>query len=133
MATSTFSGHVFAGGAISPGYNTTATAAGTTQLTYDTAGAPSPATTNNLSAGQQFFTGSTTQTVKMPKAYDNSGRNGHAAQIPLGYRVEIWNLSSGTVTVQDSAAGAIGTVSGSAKATCVCTGNTTAAGTWSLL
>ena len=60
-------------------YTTTATAAGTTTLTA-------------ASTYQQFFTGSTTQTVKMPVT----------STLTLGQDYKIVNLSTGVVTVQSS-------------------------------
>lgn len=66
---------------LKPGYTTTATAAGTTTLT-------------NASNYQQFFTGSTTQTVLLPVT----------STLALGERYRIVNNSSGVVTVQSSGA-----------------------------
>ena len=67
------------------GYATTATAAGTTTLTIS-------------SASQQFFTGSTTQTVLLPVV----------STLPqTGIQYYITNLSSGSVTVQSSGANTI--------------------------
>jgi hypothetical protein len=66
------------------GYATTATAAGTTVLTV-------------ASAQQQFFTGSTTQTVTMPVT----------STLVLGQTFTIVNNSSGVVTVQSSGANTI--------------------------
>lgn len=66
------------------GYATTATAAGTTTLSI-------------TSAEQQFFTGSTTQTVVMPVV----------STLVLGFTYEIVNQSSGVVTVQSSGANTI--------------------------
>ncbi len=62
-----------------PGYATTVTAAGNTVLTV-------------ASAYQQFFTGSTTQTVTMPVV----------STLSLGFPFQIINNSSGVVTVQSS-------------------------------
>jgi hypothetical protein len=76
------------------GYTTTATAAGTTTLT-------------SSSTASQFFTGSTTQTVKLPST----------ATLTLGQEYIITNNSTGVVTVQTSAAGAIGTIPGGSQAT----------------
>ena len=61
------------------GYATTATAAGTTTLTV-------------ASAAQQFFTGTTTQTVALPVV----------TTLANGQQFTIYNLSTGTVTVQTS-------------------------------
>lgn len=65
-------------------YETTATAAGTTTLTVN-------------SARDQFFTGSTTQTVVMPVV----------STLALGRKFHIVNESSGVVTVQSSGANSI--------------------------
>jgi hypothetical protein len=66
---------------LSNGYTTTATAAGTTTLTA-------------TSTYQQFFTGSTTQTVVLPVA----------STLTLGTQYQIVNTSTGLVTVQSSGA-----------------------------
>lgn len=66
------------------GYATTVTAAGTTTLTVN-------------SVQQQFFTGSTTQTVLMPVV----------STLVLGQTYRIVNLSSGAVAVQSSGANLI--------------------------
>lgn len=90
-----------------PGYTTTVTAAGTTTLTV-------------ASSAQQFFTGSTTQTVKLPVA----------SNLALGQQFQIVNASTGAVTVQSSGGNTISVVSpGAPIATfvCVLTSGTTAA------
>jgi hypothetical protein len=66
---------------LSNGYTTTATAAGTTTLTA-------------TSTYQQFFTGSTTQTVVLPVV----------STLTLGTQYQIVNTSTGLVTVQSSGA-----------------------------
>jgi len=76
------------------GYTTTATGATTTTLT-------------SSSTASQYFTGSTTQTVKLPST----------ATLTLGQEYIITNNSTGVVTVQTSAAGAVGTIPGGAQAT----------------
>jgi hypothetical protein len=88
------------------GYATTATAAGTTTLTV-------------TSANQQFFTGTTTQTVVLPVT----------STLALGMGYLIVNNSTGIVTVQSSGANAITTVNAgtSASFTCILTSGTTAA------
>lgn len=68
-----------------PGYTTTATAAGTTTLTV-------------ASTQQQYFTGTTTQTVVMPVA----------STMVLGQYFDIINLSTGTITVNSSGGNAFG-------------------------
>ena len=69
---------------ITNGYTTTATAAGTTTLT-------------SSSTFQQFFTGSTTQTVILPVT----------STLALGSQYQIVNTSTGNVTVQSSGANTI--------------------------
>lgn len=66
-----------------PQLTSTATAAGTTTLTI-------------TSDGIQVFTGSSTQTVKLP-----------STSVTAGYQITIINTSSGTVTVQSSAGTAL--------------------------
>jgi len=68
----------------SSGYSSTATAAGTTTLTVN-------------SNSNQFFTGSTTQTVVLPAV----------STLPLGKQYTIYNASTGVVTVQSSGANTI--------------------------
>ena len=93
-----------------PGYATTATAAGTTTLTVN-------------DKQQQYFTGSTTQTVTMPVT----------STLVLGQQYYIVNLSSDVVTVQSSGANSIQAMAANtyAKLTCILTSGTTAA-SWSL-
>lgn len=94
---------------LSYGYATTATAAGTTTLTYG-------------SARNQFFTGSTTQTVTLPVA----------STMFLGQQFLIVNNSSGTVTVNSSGGNLVQTITGgtSALITNILTSGTSAA-SWS--
>jgi hypothetical protein len=110
MSYTHFSGPIVSLSSVANGYASTATAAGTTVL-------------HNDAAGQQFFTGSTTQTIKMPDA----------TTVPLGYSLEFTNRSSGTITIQKSDASSIGTVSSNARTRVVCTANSTAAGSWDIL
>jgi hypothetical protein len=88
------------------GYATTATAAGTTTLT-------------NTSLAQQFFTGTTTQTVVMPVA----------STLFLGFQFFISNRSTGIVTVQSSGANTITAMPSNTSCvfTCILTSGTTAA------
>lgn len=88
------------------GYATTATAAGTTTLTF-------------ASMFQQFFTGATTQTVVMPVA----------STCYIGWKIRIVNNSSGVVTVQSSGANTIYAVpaGGDVIFTCILASGTTAA------
>lgn len=86
------------------GYTTTATAAGTTTLTVS-------------SNRQQFFTGSTTQTVVMPVT----------STLTLGQSYVITNNSTGIVTVQSSGANTIVALQPgwAATITCILTSGTT--------
>lgn len=88
------------------GYTTTATAAGTTALTVG-------------STYQQFFTGSTTQTVTMPVT----------STLVLGQSWLIVNNSSGVVTVQSSGGNTIVAMGPGTDAviTCILTSGTSAA------
>jgi len=91
------------------GYTTTVTAAGTTTLT-------------SASNNQQFFTGSTTQTVVLPVT----------STLALGLSYLIVNNSTGVVTVQSSGANTITLVPAGATVRCTCiliTGTTAAS--WS--
>ena len=92
------------------GYATTATAAGTTTLTV-------------ASKQQQYFTGSTTQTVLMPVT----------STLVTGQSFTVVNNSSGVVTVQSSGANTIQAMAASSTAifTCISTSGTTAA-SWSV-
>jgi hypothetical protein len=87
-------------------YATTATAAGTTTLTVD-------------SVQQQYFTGSTTQTVVMPVT----------STLVLGQTFRIVNNSTGTVTIQSSGANNIIAAIANSEVilTCILTSGTTAA------
>ena len=87
------------------GYTTTATAAGTTVLTV-------------ASNQQQYFTGSTTQTVTLPVT----------STLTLGHSYQIVNNSSGVVTVQSSGANTIQAMAANTILTVVCilTSGTTA-------
>lgn len=87
-------------------YTTTVTAAGTTTLTVG-------------STQTQFFTGATTQTVKMPVT----------STLGLGYQYYIVNTSSGVVTVQSSGSNTIIAMAANtvARLTCILTSGTTAA------
>jgi len=91
------------------GYTTTATAAGTTTLT-------------SASNNQQFFTGTTTQTVVLPVT----------STLALGLSYLIVNNSTGVVTVQSSGANTITLIPAGAtvKCTCILITGTTAA-SWS--
>ena len=91
------------------GYTTTATAAGTTTLT-------------SASNNQQFFTGTTTQTVVLPVT----------STLALGLSYLIINNSTGVVTVQSSGANTITLIPAGAAVRCTCiliTGTTAAS--WS--
>ena len=88
------------------GYTTTATAAGTTTLT-------------SSSTYNQFFTGTTTQTVKLPDV----------TTLALGWTFHISNNSTGTLTVVSSGSNTISTVlpGTSLQLVCILTTGTTAA------
>ncbi len=88
------------------GYATTATAAGTTTLTVD-------------SVQQQFFTGSTTQTVTLPVT----------STLALGFSFRIVNNSTGAVTVNSSGGNAVVVMAAATVAivTCILTSGTGAA------
>ncbi len=85
------------------GYATTATSAATTTLTVD-------------SVGLQYFTGSTTQTVKLPVT----------STLVLGQQYNITNNSSGVVTVQSSGSNTIQAMAQNTKliVTCISTSGT---------
>lgn len=92
------------------GYTTTTTAAGTTTLTVG-------------STYQQFFTGSTTQTIVLPVA----------STLVLGQSFLVSNSSTGILTVNSSGSNLVATIPGAggqALITCVLTSGTTAA-SWS--
>lgn len=92
------------------GYTTTVTAAGTTTLTV-------------ASTYQQFFTGTTTQTCKLPVA----------STLVLGQSFYITNSSTGIVTVQSSGANTILTMPANTSAIYTCiliSGTGTASWSW---
>jgi hypothetical protein len=90
------------------GYATTATAAATTTLTVN-------------SAHQQFFTGTTTQTVVLPVT--------STLILGMGYSIE--NNSTGLVTVQSSGLNTVATVPSGTTALFTCIGTTlTTAADW---
>lgn len=92
-------------------YTTTATAAGTTTLT-------------SSSNQQQFFTGTTTQTVVLPVT----------STLALGYGFEIFNNSTGIVTVNSSGANLVQSMAAGSKleVICILTSGTTAA-SWQVI
>ena len=90
------------------GYTTTATAAGTTTLTVS-------------STYQQFFTGSTTQTIVLPVV--------STLVTGLGYFIQ--NNSSGVLTVQSSGLNTITTIAAGFAALCTCISTSgTSAASW---
>ena len=91
-----------------PGWATTATSAGTTTLTVK-------------STYYQRFTGSTTQTVVLP----------NATTMALGQGFIIDNDSTGNLTLQDGAAGALGIAVPGMAAFVFLENNSTTAGSWS--
>lgn len=100
-------GNIWTNGAFQK-MTTTATAAGTTTLTV----ASSPI---------QIWTGTTTQTIKMPAAN---------TLVQVGTTYKFINQSTGTLTIQDNSAGAITTVLSGAAADIIVTNIGSAAGTW---
>lgn len=92
------------------GYTTTATAAGTTTLTVS-------------SAYQQYFTGSTTQTVVLPVA----------TTLANGLGFQIVNNSTGTVTVQTSGSNVVQAMAANTvlNITCINTAGGTGTASWS--
>lgn len=93
-----------------PGYTTTATAAGTTTLTV-------------ASTQQQYFTGTTTQTVTLPVT----------TTLVLGFQFEITNDSTGVVTVNSSGGNAVVAMVSLSRVTvtCILASGTTAA-SWNI-
>lgn len=92
------------------GYTTTATAAGSTVLSF-------------ASTQEQYFTGSTTQTVTLPVA----------SSMTLGQSFTIVNLSTGVVTVQTSGANTVQAMASNTQlvVTCILTsGTSTASWSW---
>jgi hypothetical protein len=93
------------------GYATTATAAGTTTLTV-------------ASAGQQFFTGTTTQTVVLPVT----------STLVLGQQYRVVNNSTGAVTVQSSGTNTIQVLANNTELLLTCIAITgTDVASWSAL
>ena len=95
---------------INPGYTTTATAAGTTTLTVD-------------STQEQYFTGTSNQTIVLPVV----------STLALGHSYVIHNNGTGTLTVNSSGGNLVGTVTAghSVLVACILITGTTAA-SWSL-
>ena len=89
------------------GFNSTVTAAGTTTLTV-------------ASAQYQRFTGTTTQTVKLPDA----------TTLSKGVVFTVDNDSTGSVTVVDNASSTLDTIVGGSIDHWVLLDNSTTAGTW---
>lgn len=98
--------------ALIEGFTTTASSAGTLTLT-------------RASETKQIITGVTTHTIVLPDATTMSA--------DLGRRFFIINKSSGVVTVNDGAAGLVGTIPGGAQAEIHLRAAGSAAGTWDLL
>ena len=91
-----------------PGWTATATAAGTTNLTV-------------ASTYYQRFTGTSAQTVLLPSA----------ATVALGQGFIIDNDSTGNITLQDNASGALGSIVSGMAGFIFCESNSTQAGSWS--
>lgn len=94
-------------GSLIEGLATTATAGGTTALTAS-------------SRTVQQFTGTSTQTVTLPDA----------TTLVVGRRFDINNRSTGIVTVQDGASGALTTIAAGSQRFFIVTDVSTAAGVW---
>lgn len=92
---------------LSPNYAGLATAGGTSTLT-------------NGTVQSIEFTGSSTQTVKLPDC----------TTLVVGWTYQFFNSSTGAVTIQDSAAGALTIMVPGARALFVCTSIGSAAGSW---
>jgi len=88
-------------------FSTTVTAAGTTTLTAS-------------SSPIQQFTGTTTQTVKLP----------NATTLSIGYQITVLNRSTGVVTVNDNSNGLVQNISAGAQTTFTVTNIGSAAGVW---
>lgn len=97
----------FKQGAVIERSNTTATSGGTLTLV-------------NTSATYQYFTGSTTHTLKLPDA----------TTLKQGMRWEVINNSTGAITVQDGSGATIGTVSSTSTIIFRCLSNGSTAGSW---
>ena len=91
-----------------PGWTATATAAGTTNLTV-------------ASTYYQRFTGTSAQTVLLPSA----------TTVALGQGFIIDNDSTGNITLQDNASGALGSIVSGMAGFIFCESNSTQAGSWS--
>ena len=91
-----------------PGWAATATAAGTTNLTV-------------ASTYYQRFTGTSAQTVLLPSA----------TTVALGQGFIIDNDSTGNITLQDNASGALGSIVSGMAVFIFCESNSTQAGSWS--
>ena len=97
-------------GNIEHGYTSTATAAGTTTLV-------------NNSTEYQVFTGTTTQTIKLPDA----------TTFAKGIRFFIINLSSGILTIKNNSSTVLTTIPGGNNAEIFASDITTSAGVWQIL
>ena len=97
IGTKGFAGSTLPVNSLRTGYTTTATAAGTTTLTAS-------------STQNQFFTGSTTQTVQLPVA----------STMVVGDRFYLQNNSSGALTVTSSGGQTVGTIPANSTASVFC-------------
>ena len=102
----TVTGNIYSNNNVAAGA-TTATAAGTTTLTV-------------TSAAIQQFTGSTTQNVVLPSA----------STLTVGFQFQIYNRSTGNVTVKDGSSTNLQVMAGGTQATYTCLNIGTTAGTW---
>lgn len=96
-------------GSLFKGISTTATAGGTTTLT-------------SSSKQLQQFTGTSTQTVVLPSG----------TTLALARRFDIYNRSTGAVTVQANGGGALGTVAAGSQEYFLLTDNSSSAGVWAV-
>lgn len=92
---------------ITKNFATTATAAATTTLT-------------GASAGTQQFTGTTTQSVKLPDA----------TLLTVGFQFLILNRSTGSLTIKDNGSNSLQTMVASTHAVVTCTSVSTTNGLW---
>ena len=108
IGTKGFAGSTLPVNTLRLGYTTTATAAGTTTLT-------------NTSTQNQFFTGSTTQTIVLPVA----------STMTVGDTYYIQNNSSGALTVNSSGGNLVATIPANVTASVYCiTASGTSASSW---
>lgn len=91
-------------------FGTTVTAAGTTTLSV-------------ASGAIQQFTGTTTQIVVLP----------NATTLVTGFQFQVFNRSTGSVTINKNGGGGLGVMVGGTQAVLTCTDVSTAAGVWDIV